>query len=705
MQVTTHDIAQRRERDGRMTTWVSERLLIEELGISEKYLWKEARPSFVASVSKAKRSKDILPITGKSWRYAKLNGAFYYDYDFLPTGRRTALPGKDELVQMATAKCNEDYHNHLKREVEAILKNGYTQYLHLYRGYNDELAHTLARGCAVIEFAADTLRSGGAESATAFFQDLANVLNLIGCPYLPKHWRRLKEKVDPLLEGEAVNHIIKVKREGNQNATKFDDPEIGAWLLQMRALPQNYTGAFIVRKIRLMCELAEKKVPSKSWLEQRLASHETKFLTTGRFGSGKLSDRWTGYIPVQNALHAGDCWMMDGTRVNMISYRDENGKECFLYWIATYDVHSGDILGVHFDTKEDRWSYVNALKMAVAHAGYLPYELVVDRFPGHNTEEIGLLFKRLERLGVTVTITSEKTGKAKLERTFETIQSVFMAESDWYYGEGVQSGRESAHRSPEYLTAQYKKRKDGAWNFDEAYTEMLRIVELYRTTKLSEYSHKFAQVQHSPSELHTMSDKPHAKKVEVWDTLELFGNEKTVSIRNGGLIKTEIQRVEYIYQVQEYTTIAAHKSVRLCYDMDDLSEVHLFADTDDINRPYLGTATEQRLVVRYGPDKDEDAISANMERIASLEKRRKAHFKALTEVADTDDGDMGHLLAGLAPKPLKQSAEAAWMEERAGEWKDTKGKPRIVSTSDADELEDEDMVLVPVRGNTARRQY
>ena len=709
MQLTTHDIYPRRERDGRTTLWLSERLLIEDLGVTKLYLDQKARPLYIATVSRAKKHKDILPITGKSWRYARINNAFYYDYDYLPAQRRELLPGKAELLSLQKRGQidAEQYHNHLKSEVERVIKTEYVHYLHLYRGYNDRLAHTLTQGCAVVVWAADTLASGGAESATAFFNELANVLNLVGCEYLPKHWRRLKEKVDAYNKGVNLTEIIKVKREGNQNAVRFDDAEIVSWMLQMRALPQNYPGAFIVRKMRTMCALAEKRVPSKSWFEQRLASQETTFLTTARYGSGKLADRWKGYIPMQNALHSGDCWMMDGTRANMIAFKDETGKEQFLYWLACYDVHSGDIIGVHFDTKEDRWGYVNALKMAVAHAGYLPYEIVIDRFPGHNTEEIKTLIKRLESRGVTVTTTSKSTGKSKLERTFETIQSVFMTESEWYYGEGVQSSRENAHRAPEYLKAQTKKRSDKGWSFQEAWTEMMRIVGLYRTTKLSEYSSRFATVEHSPAELHQKSDKPNARTCEVWYTLELFGTEKTVEIRNGGMIHTTIQRVEYVYRVQDYMTIAQHKTVRLLYDMEDLTEVHLFEDSDDINRRHLGLATEQRKVQLYGPNADSEAIGDAKEHIASIEKARKAHYKVLTQTADDSDGDeVDILLAGLATKPNKSAAESAWLAERADTWQDTKGKPRIISTN-TDDLDEEDLELVPIapRGNNARRQY
>jgi hypothetical protein len=216
MRLQHHDIIPRRERDGRTTIWLSERLLIAEFGLEEKTLRTKHRHSFLQSVSPAKKNKDILPDTGKSWRFARLNGGFYYDFDRLPASRREALPGKEELLRLQTDRKTggDTYHNHLKSEVEAILKTGYSQYLHHYRGYKDELCHTLARSCAVLNFAAETLSSGGAESATAFFTELANVLSLVGCEYLPKNWRRLKEKVDAITNGVPITEVVKVKREG-----------------------------------------------------------------------------------------------------------------------------------------------------------------------------------------------------------------------------------------------------------------------------------------------------------------------------------------------------------------------------------------------------------------------------------------------------------------------------------------------------------
>ena len=49
--------------------------------------------------------KDILPVTGKSWRYARIDGRFYYDYDYIPdrkdTRYRSRLGEKDMLMMEA----------------------------------------------------------------------------------------------------------------------------------------------------------------------------------------------------------------------------------------------------------------------------------------------------------------------------------------------------------------------------------------------------------------------------------------------------------------------------------------------------------------------------------------------------------------------------------------------------------------------------
>ena len=72
------------------TVWVSERLICDALGDNmDEYLRVCARSKYKSSVSPCHRMKDILPVTGKSWRYARIDGRFYYDYDYIPDRKDT----------------------------------------------------------------------------------------------------------------------------------------------------------------------------------------------------------------------------------------------------------------------------------------------------------------------------------------------------------------------------------------------------------------------------------------------------------------------------------------------------------------------------------------------------------------------------------------------------------------------------------------
>ncbi|TSE08651.1 transposase family protein, partial [Aquimarina algiphila] len=166
--------------------------------------------------------------------------------------------------------------------------------------------------------------------------------------------------------------------------------------------------------------------------------------------------------------------------MNLIEHTKDDKSKGFLFVIAVKDVHSGDILGYSFDYSENRWSVTNALKMAVENTGYLPYEIVADRFPGHNTKEVKALTHNLSLMGVKMTVTHKATGKPHVERGFGTIQSVFMQESKYYYGEGIQSRRASAHRSPEYLKEIRKESRKEGFGLTEAYNESQHIIEAFR---------------------------------------------------------------------------------------------------------------------------------------------------------------------------------------------------------------------------------
>lgn len=657
-----NDIWTRRERSGRIALWLSERLVREYCNATESYLRWNARRGFRDSVPAHRRKQDILPDTGASWRYARQEGQFYYDYDRLPDERRTMLPAKDKLIALYEDQMAAGRTTTLEERFRKAVREDYKMYLADYATYSEEHMSKLAKAAAVVVAAARWIVDEDVDpKKDQFFFDAREAVKKIHVQYLPTHHRRLKDKILAVLEGQEVKDVVDLPRAGNKNALRYGDQEIMSWLYQLRVSPQNYSDAHCIRKVQQLCLMAGKATPSRSWMQTILSSKKTKWLTQGRYGSGRLRNQFEQYTPIENAVFAGDCWQVDGTRINFIPHRNDQGKEQHLYIIAVTDVHSGDLLGYHLDTKEDRYGYVQAMKMAVNRAGYMPWQLVIDRFPGHNTEEWELMTKRMNAKGVTVTVTSKKQGKAKVERMFGTLQSVFMQDSPYYYGEGVQSRRDAAHRSPEYLKDIQKQARSEGWNFERASQEAARVIEAYRTTPYSQYSRRYASVEHSPADLHAQSDKPHTSKVEPWDFVDLFGLERNQTIRRGGLIKMDIMKAPYVYYIPEehYDIIRDYKQVTVCYDLDDLSQIYMFEPSQAANRKFLGMALAQGAAQIYGPDPDYSELAKAQARARHIERQRNEELDELTTVG----AEVNLLLGPHATKDDYGQAESTWFHE------------------------------------------
>lgn len=644
--------------------WISQEGLIRNLdGLTESYFWKRIRPLYLDSVSAAKRGKDVLPDTGKAWRWARINGRFYYCLDNIPdqapASYRSRLPRPDQMPELKEIAAQKSRLNSLESVFKGRLeesKNNFTQH---YYGYSSTQMADLSRACAALQILAEL----GADHRYnyAWMKDAGNLVDTLDIRYLPCNWRRLKEKIEAVRTGGLpVWEVVALPRCDNQNARKLNDPELESWIIQMRGMPQNFTGAHIIRKIRQMCELTGKLQPSESWISQMLATPAVQFLTSaGRYGErGRHGQLYREYTPVANALFANDCWQLDGTRVNFIPWIGEDGREKFLYMVVCRDVHSGMVLGVSFGLAEDRWMYVEALGMAAKRTKTLPYEVAIDRFPGHNTPEWKTIEARMEAIGIKVSYKHTATAKAQLERWFGTLQSVFFQESPYYYGEGIQSKRTAAHRSAEYIRAIRKVAKSDGWCMDLAIREAAWCIGKYNATALSTYSRKFKSIEHSPEQLFQTSEKPHGKALVESERVMLFGLMKKVTIRNS-MIRTEIQTVEYHYAVRDYEVVKNHRSVWLAYDLDDLNTAWVFEDDDKriTNPKCLGSVDLLPRVLVHGSNPDYKQLGKDTNRKGQIENKRKAELEAIKG----SGSDVGLLLNGFGRKAEAEAAETDYL--------------------------------------------
>lgn len=540
----------------------------------------------------------------------------------------------------------------LPERLQLACIEGYKQYIGLYPVDLSDAKHrqktqiALARAAAIVETIGRYVIETGQdwrdytpyERAIEWLTPDYDQYFPIGHQYLPMEVKNLKERVLMRYVGKKekgqprqqiplpITEVIHLPRSGNQNRDKFGtDEQLLAWIIQARRDQVNWTDIDVARKIRKVCELTGKTPPSIEWFAKILATPKVKQLTTARYGhEGGRAALYQPYITLQQPMYAGDCWQVDATRINFVEHKAFDGKGTqFLFIVVIRDVYSGEIVGVDFGITENRWTYINAFKMAVQYTGHLPYMLVYDRFPGHVTDEVMKVLQGMEAKGVKLIKTSHAQGKSAIERWFDTLQTVFLSQSRYYYGQGICSTRPFAHRAPQYLTDLRKQANKEGWDFDQSWQEAWRCVDSYRQTSLSYYSRKHAHIDESPMELYQKSEKPHVIPVEIWEQSHLFWLEKTITIQRDQ-IKMQVDHQEYIYPIYEMDVLYGYSGKEVSVRYDDLNLDHIYV---------FEKGTDQLITV-LGEVKPAPMFGAGVDR--SQLAKQKAINKRIAQQKQTD---------------------------------------------------------------------
>ncbi len=633
------------------TLYVAQRYIIDKCNVGSDYI----------RVAKTRARKG-----SPSWQHDDFMGKCYFSFAHLPLKVASDLPPAHELANMAN-----EYHD----DIASIVNNAiYTRFKVFLKACKTA---EMAKSVAVIFEAANYCKVHNISfSKSEFFEKLAKEIEVQGIKYLPITWRNLRDKIQEHTLGEDLTEVVKVKNLGNSNASIFSNNElIKSWLIELGESQKNYSYSFIFRKLRTICEQQSiSKYPSTRWVSEFLRKPETQILISNRFGANsRFNSKFRGYTPTASALFAGDCWDIDGTRVNIIDHKAsfvKNGqkivKNKFLYIVVVRDVMSGMPLGWEYCYEENHDVIINALAMAVRNTGYLPYEIRYDKFPGHNHQDWMRIENELHKIGVVLTQTVKAEGKAHIERWWGTLQSVFMAESDYYYGEGIRSTRKYAHRAKEYVAEMRKKAQKSGFDFNAACDETDKIINAYINTNYSHYSRKYSKLDKSPVELHNECTKPYVYEVQANTFAFLFGLQKQVSPRNF-MIQTQINGATYYYGIEDYDLISQHTGKKLlnCFDYEDLSEVHLYTLEGD----FLGSFAQIEPAQQYGPNKSLNAVGTmkKIEKTINNEKcNRVAEIltkKFTAEKDDTSYSEMDAMLGGRIGKHDYEDAESAMLQE------------------------------------------
>lgn len=619
-----------RKKNGKLTqVWLSEEYVVSTCGVSAEYLMK-------------KRS------VCKSWNYIVITGVRYYEYysipDKAPACYRSKLPTFDELIEAIEPAAERD--NDYNSTFNMALGDA-DRYTYIYKSEPAERRDKLAAAASIVEATVAYITATSYNTRRSdIFERMAALAEANNITYLPHNYRRIKEKVMNRLSGQPIGDVIKAPRSGNDNAAKFRyDDQISEWIYQLASNPRNFSDAYICRQVQQLCSLSGKPAPSTETIRAKLNERSTLYLTSvERHGSGtREAAAYEAYIPIARAPFAGDCWQIDATRVNMIAHeRDITAPDgvtrkvlANLMVCAVRDVHSGSCLGYSFDYAESFLMYFNAIKMAVQSSGYLPYELVTDKFPGHNKAEAVALIDTLKMYGVKITTSHKATGKAQVERWFNTMQQIEMQGNDYYYGEGIRSTRAHAHPSPDHLERMRKRAKSEAFNLQDVIDMYSGMIEAHNQRNYSEYSRKLKHLNDSPAGIHSASEKPNAIAVTDRQINHIFGAKTDVKIAGNGIFKVTLRHIDHYYSIADYNIVEQNARVCVSYDPSDMSSVCIYKRLPGTTwLQFLARCElfEQPMV--YGPQAEMNRLAEAKKQAKEFNEKRAARLAKLKGEAD-----------------------------------------------------------------------
>lgn len=524
---------------------------------------------------------------------------------------------------------------------EYALLHNYEAYLHLYENTPKKELYAKSAAC-LCNFVAKIGNTAALPAVRKHYLEYLSTVqnnNLV----LPVNERVLQRKIQAYLAEIPVQEIVCIKRQGNQNASKYDE-KLYAFVIEKRANPNNYTDRHIWRLTKEFAKQNGYTEPSLAWVKNILKDKYTKLITK----QGRYGEQVGAFVPVttQN-LQPGEVWQIDGTRINFIPHY-HNGEKKALYIVAVLDVATKYIVGYSLCHSESYVTVSTALQNAVQNAGYLPQKLIMDKFPGHNTEQAGVLFKKLRFLGTELVFTSSPTGKSHIERTFGTLQTVFMQDIPYYYGEGIQSTRPYAHKSEKALKSITKQANREVFDYETACKYAHHVIRKYNTTDVCEYSDK--KITQSPAELHA-----HAQGIPVqeYHIPYLFWEKREVTVRENLIEYHENHEPHYffIYDVEVLKQVSGKKA-----------DVYTDHETAYVFLGNQYVACVERVIASYN---DWKAINELKTKRKQLQKDLKNELKTITDkltenAAECDESIL--LLKKTAPKHTKEQNETALLK-------------------------------------------
>jgi len=290
--------------------------------------------------------------------------------------------------------------------------------------------------------------------------------------------------------------------------------------------------------------------------------------------NGKIYSRQNGLPKITRFLAEAPGEQYQGDFYKLQFYcRSAIGKVIRLWAYIVLDVFSKKVVGWALGEEQSATLAKNAFKMAFVDHCFLPEEIIIDNDVFYKRPVFKRLMRRLNNLGVITTkaFPNIPTWKAEIESFFAVFQKLHSSKP-WYIGEDIQS-KNLAGNPPKELVKEMYTKVSSMMSVPEMITEFGKMIQ--------EYNHATndRKKKVAPADMFRMYESKRTIKLETWMEPLLFWKTMTKKrIKDDGRIDLQIDGVEYRYQVTKAEIFWKHKNsdVRMCYNPEDLSKVHIF---------------------------------------------------------------------------------------------------------------------------------
>ena len=597
--ILPNDILLRATSEG-ITLWVSQRLVVECCGVAEDYLKDVARvrykQSLPASWQKVASNAEFwLGDTGKSWRWGRRGGQYYYDYDRIPDRApscyRSQLPTREELETFV-----EDNNLSQSRERRAALRgvltaavaefedNSDVRWIQTQSGFQIELAmcRDYGRALAWCRLVTSVIRNGrvadyGVATNGDFYDSCAAIIadlhlsnfrvttgaslrkKLVGFPADVEEQRRwiISRKIgnnNRQIVGKypVVDHIT-------GEIYKFDVHEaimLMAYVNLGGPQKESLTALYHNKYVPAINEVGELPVSERSFCRKLTSLPNRLKFDLFRHGEDYYKKHLLTYIPSEELTWAHSLFCGDGS--GLISYRyvsrkydretrqyTEQTRTRNLYVVMVTDVASGYIAGYGIapegSSEETFESVQAAVRMAVESGGrQTMFEFVSDNAPSFSgaasREWLSSVFNRVRR------IEKGNSQANPAETYFRLFKNIVL------------------RSCPEFVRSSHDAKIGGRANtdgmsvfdyptYDEAIAVLRERIDAWNNRRLGDGT--------TPAERFARKN-PACRPMEACQLRQIFGTTTELSVeRMRGFVSPTGAAATCMYEIPDYATAGA----------------------------------------------------------------------------------------------------------------------------------------------------